>query len=287
MHRIFSVFLLTYGLSMNCFSQDVDLRKQAFYYFVSAAVSIDFPLSNEDGSGFLYRDSLSIYLVTAKHILYDTDATAGRLILKYESCKINFNLNEKDSLLSNDSYVVNLKDLNEFGKIAAVSTSDLAVVKLGEVRKHPVSDSLIVVDFYNKVSRTTSNVPIGLLEAVRKPHVIQADEVYEGYDIFLFGFPNSLGVKSIPQFSRYRPLIRKGLIAQFNPISRRFILDAAAFGGNSGGPVVILKRNNFYFCGIVVENIPVNTYGDYVGNSGYSVMESFHYLEELKAMVDR
>ena len=55
-------------------------------------------------------------------------------------------------------------------------------------------------------------------------------------DIFIFGYPNSLGEKG--QLDRSRPLLRKGIVAGKNDLNKSIIIDCPVYQGNSGGLVV-------------------------------------------------
>ncbi len=250
---------------------------------LAATTSIDFPNSENDGSGFLYKDSTHIYLITARHLLFDRNITDESYNLLHNSCQVSFNLKDNDSLYP-AQFQLDIEMAYILDQISYSDESDIALIKLGNTQKHPIHDSLKLVNYHISVT-AKSNFTVGSLFAIRSEDIIQPENFSEGYEIFLFGFPNTIGLQSIPQFSKKRPLVRKGLIAGYNEISKRYILDAAAFSGNSGGPVTILKNNRYYFCGIIIENIPVNLLGDFVGNSGYSVMETLAELQFLKSKI--
>src|SRR5436190_19064223 len=66
------------------------------------------------------------------------------------------------------------------------------------------------------------------------------DEVLTGNDVFVFGYPTSLGLKSDPtrppQFDPSLPPLRKGIVAGKNPRLHTLILDSPIYFGNSGVP---------------------------------------------------
>ena len=66
------------------------------------------------------------------------------------------------------------------------------------------------------------------------------DHVLVGNDVYLFGYPTSLGLEKLPQIDVHRPLLRRRVIAGTNPEKRAIILDCPAYFGNSGGAVLEL-----------------------------------------------
>jgi hypothetical protein len=118
--------------------------------------------------------------------------------------------------------------------------------------------------------------------------VKKLDVSFVGGDIFLFGFPASIGVAGAPQIDSALPLMRKGIIAGINPSRGTIVLDCPIYQGNSGGPVVMRRQKNlitweFYVVGIAVEWVPFQDVWESkrfrysnqtLSNSGYSVMET-------------
>lgn len=109
-----------------------------------------------------------------------------------------------------------------------------------------------------------------------------------GNDTYTLGYPTSLMKAGSPEIDYSTALVRKGIISQKNPRTRKLIIDSAIYQGNSGGPVVIAERPDaltivFKFIGIVVQYVPaqadvVSTNNITVDvNSGYSVAEPIDY----------
>jgi hypothetical protein len=116
-----------------------------------------------------------------------------------------------------------------------------------------------------------------------------------GNDIFLFGFPSSIGLIS-PEFSVQRPLIRKGILSGKNPKLKTLILDCPVHRGNSGSLVIEKEVKGFgnyklSAIGIAVRYVPVFEKGiveiattkEFVtySNSGYTVAEPIDFVFEL------
>ena len=62
-------------------------------------------------------------------------------------------------------------------------------------------------------------------------------------DVFLFGYPRALGDGS-NQIDRSRPLMRKGIIADKDPVKGHIIIDCPVYQGNSGGIVLEAFSNS-------------------------------------------
>jgi len=121
-------------------------------------------------------------------------------------------------------------------------------------------------------------------------------EVSISNDVFIFGYPRSLGIKESEflQFDYSKPLLRRGIVAGKYDKLKTLIIDCPSYQGNSGGPVIQIEKkggmNIFMFVGIVTEFIPfeerwindrfglINTQ---LSNSGYSVVESYDAIEDL------
>jgi hypothetical protein len=115
-------------------------------------------------------------------------------------------------------------------------------------------------------------------------------------DVFIFGFPTSIGLKAIPQIDYLRPLLRAGVIAGTNEQAKTIILDCPAYGGNSGGPVLEIEEEDFVkkfrVIGVVSQFVPVAetwrnmTHGynnTNISNSGYAIAIPMDFVLDLTA----
>jgi hypothetical protein len=126
---------------------------------------------------------------------------------------------------------------------------------------------------------------------VSKGAVETFDKVLIGNDVLIFGYPTSLGLEEIPQLDPLRPLLRKGLIAGQNPGKRSIVIDAPVYPGNSGGPVVQVRRvgpfggANFSVIGVVRQLVPFVGFEapskQTLANSGYSIVTPMDFVLEL------
>src|SRR5438552_267375 len=67
-------------------------------------------------------------------------------------------------------------------------------------------------------------------------HVLTAN------DVFVFGYPSSIGLKNIPQIDYDRPLLIKGIVAGKNAKANTIVLQGFVYPGNSGGPVLQVQH---------------------------------------------
>jgi hypothetical protein len=119
------------------------------------------------------------------------------------------------------------------------------------------------------------------------------DDVLPGNDVYVYGYPVSIGMESMPQFDSHQPLLRKGVVAGKYESRHTIIIDCPVYGGNSGGPVVQawpygVGGTKFKVMGIVTEFVPfdesrVNPVpaGALATNSGYAVVEPADRILEL------
>jgi S1-C subfamily serine protease len=247
----------------------------------SLAVPVLITLSNgETASGFYLDCSNHLFLATARHVLFAQDSR-----LKSNEAKLSssaFTMGEPESLLT-----VNLGILESNKQIRAHPSHDVAVVRLAR------RGSLSGFDFDLRVVKPASN-PKGGFATVRPDMIRHFADVVVGEDVFVFGYPTSIGLRQSPKFDYSKPLLRKGIVSAVYPKTQTIILDSSVYFGNSGGPVMEVSRfadaNQFKVVGIVSEMIPFmdvweNKRFNYttanLSNSGYSVVEPVDYLIEL------
>jgi hypothetical protein len=236
-------------------------------------------------SGFYLRTAQAVYFVTAWHVLYDE--TTGKLRFT-EATLLSYARDPKDP--GRNRLRLDLASLEKAGEIKANSERDVAAVRIATIEGvGPVAPITM-----GKAVTTLERAASGLL-AISVSSVHRFAEVLVGNDVYIFGYPESIGVSGIPQIDYERPLLRKGIVAGLNPKSRAIILDCPVYGGNSGGPVLQVEEldpvhRQFRLIGIVRQFVPyeenwLNLSQNYVNvtrsNSGYSVAEPVDSLLEL------
>jgi S1-C subfamily serine protease len=231
------------------------------------------------GSGFYLMTEKGMTFVTAKHVLYNP---SGAL------------LSETAQLLS-----YSLKR-DSAGTLITLDLKTLAAAKL--MRSHPSRD-IVVIDIATtdtpELKERQFKAVLGVVmnrvspEGVYGPSIASVkkfDDVDIGNEVFLTGFPSSIGLKNIPQIDRLKPLLRRGIVAGRNESLKTIILDCPVFPGNSGGPVIQVDRNiveaKFSLIGVVTEFVPFDNSMWIPGhptvlNSGLSVVVPIDVVLEL------
>ena len=236
---------------------------------------------NPSGSGFFVTNSKGQYLVTAKHVLFNDSR------LKSSSCELFCPTSIDDDVRK---YSINLKSLHKDGNLLNHPSKDLTIIKVGKVLKRQGETySISVVPGAKVKKRSKANVVGAIVERISK-----LEDCEVASDIYLYGYPSSLGLKHSPQFDYKKPLLRKGIIANINKKEGTLILDCPVYYGNSGGPVihVFMKDGHRYYrtVAVVSQFIPYSerwvnqsnalTHIE-VYNSGYSVAIAMDYVLEL------
>lgn len=239
---------------------------------------------SSSGSGIPYATEKGVYLVTAKHVLFD----------------------KNNQLYNNEIEVSN----------PSTELSDKSILRLrinltqAKVNFHP-KDDVCIVKTGNNIGTEKGDIEIKIAEgveilerSVNTPGVaflkdtLGIDDVLVSNNIYVLGYPTSVGLRHLPQFDYNTPLLRKGVIAGINKSGNTIILDCATYGGNSGGPVIQEAwdgtKKVFKLIGIVSQYIPYvqKWYNrrdelenkEYL-NSGYSVATSWNsVLETIETM---
>lgn len=237
-------------------------------------VASGFYVNNEAGEAFF---------VTARHILFEKDA-AGNYAPK--AAKLLLLSYPRETNLHHPIYLeLQLDLLFEKGFAMLHPTQDVAAIHIGGVMQTGGLRSLELVEgVTQKVAEgeTGAGTLLGASPSVIKRY----ENVTIGNDVFIFGYPVSLGIENYPQLDYRKPLLRRGSIAGKNDEKMTIILDCPTVYGNSGGPVIeveetSLTQTNYWVIGLVSEFIPFQDkwYGAGspppfrgIENSGYSVV---------------
>jgi hypothetical protein len=230
-------------------------------------------IGQSSGSGFLINIKQSTYLVTARHVLFDED----------HNFKIRENYFEivSPSSIESDHSTSRLGVDFENALYAFSRTADVAIVEIGKNR-YKAEGNLWTVTYHKAITRIENavNNPIIIIEETISPLA----DVLVANDIYVYGYPTSLGLQPNKFFDASRPLLRKGIVSNIYRRMNTIILDCAVYPGNSGGPVMQISVQDsiqhFKIIGVVSKYIPfaqewrnsreklINV--EYV-NSGYSV----------------
>ena len=235
-------------------------------------------------SGFYLNTPAALYFVTARHLLFR--AATADLVTPSADC---LSYSNDPARQETNQLNLNLPTLLASGNLKRHATNDIVVARLAVFTP---GDKAIRYQFVPGVRATklAENGPV----AVVPPAIKRFKDVVVSNDVFLFGYPTSLGLASRPQFDHRRPLLRKGIVAGTDPESRTILLDCPVYQGNSGGPVIEVDRfpdhTEWRVIGVVSEFVPwtetwLNQRHGYtnttIANSGYSVAVAMDPVLEL------
>ncbi|VWC80306.1 hypothetical protein BCO71171_00419 [Burkholderia contaminans] len=244
------------------------------------------------GSGFRLKLDGANYLVTAKHVIFDRhDQLYGTALTV--TCH-----SPDKSLATPTIFQIDLND----AKIFASSKFDIAAILIGRNQPLDGHDHVTPLkQLKNSVKRPTTLVgepyvtPLQLGSGGAVSVDVEAagmlDSISLASDVYLLGYPTSLGLQTSKFYDFSRPLIRKGIVAGVDAEKSAFVIDCPAYPGNSGGPVVEHCLDGYFrVIGLVSRFIPYETKwhsnrGDVINvdisNSGYTVCVSMDAVLEM------
>jgi len=251
-------------------------------FFLSTTVNLK--SINSTSSGVFVSDSQYIYLVTAKHCLFNLQNDLGSQFVS-----LIYYVNDPFGG-KNDTITVDLKNSIKYNAILFDETNDIAIVQIGKFIGNTNTGKKLFS--YQRYAKKVSNLAPGVIEQSK---CFILDNTLVGEDCILAGFPTSLkNEMNNLNYNFDRPLIRKGVIAGKDKSTRTIIVDCPVYKGNSGGPVfeiselepnkigligivssaIILteKLENSYYKGVTATNLT---------NSGYSVIIPIEYALNL------
>ncbi len=261
------------------------------------------------GSGFFLHAENKVFLVTAKHVLFDPANSRLRdttlTLLSYPKELADAGKNR---------LTLDLTTLNNMGNIKSHPSEDVAVVKLGVYvegappksdagvdttpPKVPAPTTLSVAELWMSflpgviIEESTSSD----LLTVSRNTVDTLDQVLVGNEVVMFGYPTSLSLLPNPKIDFQRPLLRRGIVAGENPPQHSIILDCPSYQGDSGGPILEIYTSapaletHFRIIGVMSSFVPfadnwVNQHFGYTNttlqNSGYSIATPMDFVLEL------
>jgi hypothetical protein len=246
--------------------------------------------ANATASGFYLEASNHVFLCTAAHVFSDDK----KQVVFTDARLTQHSWGDTNTLLSD--VTIHLNALNSEGQIRFNLTHDVAVIRLGPVGTN--GKPLIPTRY---ATENESHAFVSMLVCVRQEQTSRLTNVDVGDDVFVFGYPNSigilhaLGVQQSPRFDYSAPLLRKGIVAGIYRDAKTITIDATVYFGNSGGPVFEVDRSGFNVTkysviGVVTELIPfydesvsreLHSTSLNVSNSGYSVVQPIDFIFDL------
>jgi hypothetical protein len=290
MRKLFLLFLLGTLFSLTAWGQPAFLDQ-----LCCMPVLIQIPLLDKihssDGTGVYLEESNRLFLVTAAHCIFNVGSTNSTELIN--SNALLSSLPGGTNIAGRATLFLDLNLLTRSGKIKRHKVHDVAIIEIGTN--------------ITGISQIGCNPGVVLLSPGFFP--VQWDtkatcktfeDVSPGSDSYVLGYPVNLiealsnGQQSEIDFSS--PLIRKGVISQKNNFTRKLIIDSAVYGGNSGGPVLIVEHPSlgavrFSIVGIIIQYVPAEASvelrtstsptASIIVNSGYGVAEPIDYALEL------
>jgi hypothetical protein len=245
---------------------------------------------NGTGSGFYVSDKKHTFFITARHVLFKESNNDKRIdyLLRSESLEL---LSYPKNYKNHGRIILDLdlETLNNSGNIRFHKDDDVAVVCIALKEKNDKGRmSLQLLDGVHVKKRMGS----AKLAQVGMDIMIKFDSVLISNDVFIFGYPTSIGIKNIPQIEYDKPLLRRGIVAGLNRTKRTIILACPSYPGNSGGPVLEVDqegfKTQFRIIGVLSQFIPfAKAYkiqghlNIQISNSGYSVATPMDPVLEL------
>lgn len=247
-------------------------------------------VGTSSGSGFYLNAPDAMYLVTAKHALFDltTNNLLSNTAQLLSYCQ---DPSDKGSI----TFDLDLLKLHAAGNIYSHPDKDVAAIKVCTMSpKNDKGLSELIIQDGASINNTSKGhiigVPLNLCKKI--------DDVLVSNQVFAFGYPVSIGIKQNPQFDYKKPLLKNGIVAGKNEESGTIILDCTVFPGNSGGPVIEIETEGtniaYRTIGVVTQFIPMaetweNTTLKYsntnISNSGYSVIVSMDHVFDMLGLV--
>jgi hypothetical protein len=264
--------------------------------YLAYPVHINMPNAG-DASGFYISNSSHVYLVTARHVFFNIPPTVTTLPVSLPLRTTDVELISSPRVpgdTGKNRVLLDVSILFKSGRVALADDHDVMIVQILRMGNPP--DRVFPFEGV-RLGETSGSGIMGTPIADTR----EFNDVLTGNEIFMFGYPSSIGLKQVPQIEYDKPLVKKGIVAGKNVKRKTIILDCAVYPGNSGGPVLQVEHDArtipvsviFHPIGVVSEFVPFvemwhNDKFDYsnttVTNSGYAVMES---MDAVLKLIDR
>lgn len=263
----------------------------------SMPVLIEIPLADKTnysyGTGIYLTMSNKVFLVTAAHCIFDASSTNRSQLINSNAIVASL-LSQRDTK-EKKAFMLDLKRLSENGKIKRHNFHDVAVICMASMTI-PDTNGRTVSHYFVGVGRLPNYHPSADFSVNFSADICTLfTNVPDGNEIYILGYPVELFNKKVHlEVDFDYPLIRKGIISQKNQQTRKLIIDSGVYGGNSGGPVLIVNHpspgvSDFKVVGLITQFVPVSTRivpeigatNSVFVNSGYGVAEPIDFALEL------
>ena len=166
------------------------------------ASSIVIQSSISTGSGFFLMDTLSkyLYVVTASHVLVNNNNPQSLLPDTILITGYRENVDADSSYM----FKVGISDCINSGNFGIDLQNDIAVIRFAKLIDMGTYTANRYPNFVVKLTKDTK------IESWPMNLSISIEEIIPGSDLFVIGFPQSLGLQG--KFDMNRPLMRKGIV---------------------------------------------------------------------------
>jgi hypothetical protein len=203
---------------------------------------------NPVGTGFFVNTKSCTYFITAKHVLIkigSAEPVANNLEL------MSYSKDPTDD--SKNIFKLDMSILNKNNNVHIHKSLDVVSVLIGRSDKENHSN---LVEGISPISIAK----LGIV-GIGVDNIKKLSDVLIANDVYVFGFPSSIGIKESPRFDYDRPLLRKGIVAGKSINLKSIVLDTPSYQGNSGGPVLEVENEGLgsykiRLIGVIVEFIP-------------------------------
>lgn len=243
------------------------------------------------GSGFQLKDGDRVLVVTAKHVLFDDKGNlrAGNADVICQTADI-----DDDTVTT---FGCDLGSMLLSGNVFKHPSRDVAGFLIGTTQAN-ADGGYITTGIEGVTLKSKGNSEVVSVSAHDTVKFLK--EVLISNDVFLYGYPSSLGLRQSPQFDYTKPLLRKGIVANVYKKEGTIILDCPVYYGNSGGAVVQVTHHKLethhHVIGVVSQFIPYSeTWKNLsnriehteISNSGYSVAVPMDFVFEMFGIVKK
>lgn len=230
------------------------------------------------GSGCFLQLSNSVYLVTARHVLFSEPEGTNAPTLLTSKAVVKAYSGTGTTNVSERIITLDLGILMSSGEIRYSTNRDVVLVRVEDC--NPTNKNLASylpgVNFMSSVGGLTLYSGLCVLS-----------NVDVGADVYMFGYPISLTAPIRDKFDPAQPLLRKGIVAGINLAKQTIVVDSPAYQGNSGGPVLEVDHPQFgstvyQMIGVVSAFVPFEEQWENktlryshvtISNSGYTLIE--------------
>jgi hypothetical protein len=239
------------------------------------------------GSGCFLQLSNSVYLVTARHVLFSEPEGTNPPVLLSGKAAIKSYSGAGTTGVTERALFLDLSYLMNAGEIHCSTNRDIALVRIEDC--DPTNHALV-----RPLAGVQSGSPFGV-QQYGPEFICVLTNVDVGADVYMFGYPLSLTASIQGKFDLAQPLLRKGIVAGVSLNKHTIVVDSPSYQGNSGGPVVqvdhpTFEATRYQIIGVVSAFVPFEEEWEnktlryshvMVSNSGYTLVEPIDTVLDL------